>query len=370
MNDPNGLIYHDGLYHLYYQHNPYEPQFGNMSWGHAVSADLKNWEHHPVALSHYDNVMIFSGCTIFDKHNIMGSVHGASVLAIYTEHIGNDEEYTEQICLAVSNDGGYTFDQENRHVILNSDHRDFRDPKVFYYEEGGYYVMAVAKPHDFKVIFFRSNNLLKWTWMSEFHLSRPNEIHWECPDLFALKDEDGNTHWVLSLSGLNYDQDSYGMFYFIGQFDGRQFLPSGDAEWLDFGKDFYAGITFSGMKESVVMMAWCNNWEYAKNPNDQTWRGMMSSPRRLSLKNGKVCHELITNKKPKFSGEVNSQTELNLEQGKLEIVEGHHLKIYDQSGVESQSTHLPFHIKELEIYEDHGIVEIIMNQGHSASYLI
>ena len=368
MNDPNGLIYHKGNYHLYYQHNPYSSNFGNICWGHATSKDLKQWQHHPIALSCYDDVMIFSGCTIFDEMNVLGHSNGPTLVSIYTEHLGNEDEYFEQICLAISDDGGYSFDQDNRQVILKTEYKDFRDPKIFYYQEGGYYVMVIALPLAYTVAIYRSDNLTDWSWMSDFRFGHPEVKHWECPDLFPIQDEDGHIKWIMSMSGVNYDQESWGMFYFVGAFDGAQFTSSGMPHWMDYGTDFYAGITFSGLLEQTIMMAWCNNWKYANEPSDNDWNGIMSSPRMLTFVNDRLRHSLITDIQPTLLSYEEGERGISISQGIVTVSNGNKLEVRSSRTNTIRMVELPFTIQSLALYEDHGIIEIIINQGHSATF--
>ena len=287
MNDPNGLIFHEGLYHLYYQHNPVANVFGNISWGHATSRDLMAWEHHPVALHATNEAMMYSGCVVRDKQD--------QLCAIYTEHEGNTERYRERICLAESKDGGFTFDQDKRAILLEHSSSDFRDPKVFWHEASASWIMCVALPREFTILFYRSTDLQNWQICSEFSSRQARGQFWECPDLFALKNEAGEEVWILGISGENVDGASWGMFYFTGTFDGKTFSAEVGARPLDFGSDFYAGITFEGLQEKV-MIGWCGNWAYANEIETKGWRGMMSSPRKLTFRNGQLCQSLISAK--------------------------------------------------------------------------
>ncbi len=285
MNDPNGLIFHDGLYHLYYQHNPHANEFGNISWGHATSKDLFDWEHHEVALWSTEDFMIYSGCTLIDEDGC--------VCAIYTEHIGDTENYHERICIAKSNDGGFTFDRDNRQILIQREEPDFRDPKVFRYEPEDCWVMCVALPKKYAILFYKSDDLVHWQETGSFTSQYPGGQFWECPDLFPLQDETGAERWILTISGQNVDGKSWGMFYFIGQFDGHTFRTESQSQPFDVGSDFYAGITFEGLPDRV-MIGWCGNWAYAGKLKEQGWSGMMSTPRRLSIKAGILRQEYFT----------------------------------------------------------------------------
>ena len=358
MNDPNGLIYHKGLYHLYYQHNPVANEFGNISWGHATSKDLISWQHHKVALWHDHNLMMYSGCTVVDDDGC--------ICAIYTEHAGAGDVYNERICLAKSWDDGYTFDLQNREVILEHRDPDFRDPKVFWYEAGHHWVMCVSLPKQYTILFYKSDNLYDWELTGQFTNDHFRGRYWECPDLFPLKDDDGSVKWVLTISGQNVDGVTWGMFYFVGDFDGRTFNASGKGESLDWGADFYAGITFEGIEERI-MMGWCGNWAYAGKLNEVSWSGIMASPRRLKLVKGRVLQELISNARIQQLEVRSSYQTLSLE-GVTLMWSDAFVKI-DRS---SSALHFPLentvvefngYLQALEISSDCGIIECVINGG-------
>lgn len=358
MNDPNGLIYHEGLYHLYYQHNPQSNEFGNISWGHATSDNLTHWEHHPVALRCTKAAMIYSGCTVATK--------AGTICAIYTEHIGDTEKYHEQICLAESLDGGFSFDQVSRKVLLQHDNPDFRDPKVFWHDKSNHWIMCVALPKAYTICFYRSEDLLHWTPTGTFTSSYAHGQCWECPDLFPLIDEKGIERWILSLSGENTDGKTWGMFYFIGTFDGLSFISDQQPYPMDYGSDYYAGITFEGLNERI-MLAWSGNWAYAGKLNEPEWSGMMASPRRLTLKNSRIIQTIIS---PKVPYELKASSSLSsLEVGSSHIQwSDHELKI---DRTRSKKRFPPPHtqltysvwIERIQIYEDAEIIEIVINDG-------
>lgn len=298
-NDPNGLVYYEGEYHLFYQYNPYGTTWGRMSWGHAVSKDLMKWEHLPVALSEYldpttgDSTMIFSGTVVVDK-NTSGLCSGKDCLvAIYTSNLHKDNQGLRQHqSLAYSNDRGRSWKRYDKNPILDIQRRDFRDPKVFWFEPEKKWVMALVIPDLFKVRFYESKNLLEWAQLSEFGPAGDTTRIWECPDLYplAVENQPGKTHWVLSLSGGHPQGPKFvGMQYFTGQFDGKNFTPDNPqpaARYIDFGKDFYAGIVFNNIPPEdgrTLMLGWVNNWTYANQIPTTTWRGAMSIPRELSL---------------------------------------------------------------------------------------
>lgn len=283
MNDPNGMVYANGQWHLYYQYNPYGNDWGFMSWGHAVSPDLIHWEEKSVAMTPNQYGDIFSGSAIVDKDNVAGFGAGA-ILAFYTasgEH--------QQQCLAYSTDNGVTYTQyEGNPVIPNTTMPDFRDPKVFYHQESGKYIMALAKGWDYSIDFWGSDNLKNWTKLSDFRIDsgRCNKGQWECPDLIKLPYK-GGEKWVLIVStNPGGPVSGSGTFYFVGDFDGKEFkADSLDYPlWLDTGTDNYAGVTWSNVPDGrTIYIGWMNNWNYAGAVPCSPWRSAMTLPRELTL---------------------------------------------------------------------------------------
>ena len=283
MNDPNGMVYADGVWHLYYQYNPSGNDWGNMSWGHATSTDLIHWTEKPVAMTPNQYGDIFSGSAICDKENVAGFGKNA-ILAFYT---ASGER--QQQCLAYSLDGGITYTQfEGNPIIPNTDMPDFRDPKVFYHEESGKYIMALAKGWDYSVDFWASTNLKNWTKLSEFRTSnqRMNKGQWECPDLIKVPYK-GGEKWVLIVS-LNPGgpASGSGTSYFVGDFDGTNFVAD-DLDyplWIDAGADNYAGVTWSNIPDGrSIYIGWMNNWNYAGAVPCSPWRSAMTLPREITL---------------------------------------------------------------------------------------
>jgi len=294
INDPNGLVFYEGEYHLFYQYNPHGNTWGHMSWGHAVSTDLVQWQHLPVALGEYpdpatgDSTMIFSGTVVVDDNNTSGLCTGSHCLvAVYTSHVHkNGEGLRQHQSLAYSNDRGRTWTRYAKNPILDIGQKDFRDPKIFWYAPRGYWVMALVLPDRYTVQFYKSENLIAWQLLSEFGPAGDTTRIWECPDLFLLPVE-GTTEsrWVVSLSGGHpAGADFVGMQYFVGDFDGTTF-STGQAEplYVNFGKDFYAGIVFNHVAEKTIMMGWANNWAYGGHIPTGVWRGAMALPRELAL---------------------------------------------------------------------------------------
>ena len=214
INDPNGLIFHGGYYHLFFQHNPQENNWGHMSWGHAKSKDLINWEELPVAIPEQPDHAIFSGSAVFDEAN-------NRLVAFYTGH----KESNQSQYVAFSYDGGLTWSGNQK--VLDLEMADFRDPKVFKYQNR--WIMSVAKSKELKISFFESTDLINWNFLSDFHSPEVGEIY-ECPDLFELNDK-----WILLIStNPGGVAGGSGMHYLIGNFDGRVFTPESKAEFLDF----------------------------------------------------------------------------------------------------------------------------------------
>ncbi|MDZ7692472.1 MAG: glycoside hydrolase family 32 protein [Balneolaceae bacterium] len=294
MNDPNGLVYHDGEYHLFYQHNPFGDTWGHMSWGHAVSEDLVHWEHLPVALKEENNVMIFSGSAVVDHKNTsgFGSEDNPPMVAIYTGH-HTDQELQDQR-IAYSTDNGRTWTKYNGNPVLDEGMANFRDPKVFWHDEMEQWIMVVALPTEYKVQLYSSDNLKEWSLLSEFGPSGATGGIWECPDLFELPIEGTDqTKWVLQV-----DLNPGGPFggsgsqYFIGDFDGSSFTQDpeteGETRWVDYGKDFYAVQSYANIPEDDgrrIWISWMNNWQYANDIPTSPWRSAMTTPRSLTLRN-------------------------------------------------------------------------------------
>lgn len=295
-NDPNGLVYHNGEYHLFYQYNPFGTTWGHMSWGHAVSTDLINWEELPVAIGEYqdsttgDSTMIFSGTAVVDFNNTHKlCTEPNCMVAIYTSHLHRDNQGLRQHqSLAYSNDNGRTWARYDKNPILDIERKDFRDPKVLWYPEHEKWVMALVVPDLYKVQLYESKDLLAWNQMSEFGPAGDTLRIWECPDLFELpvEGQPGKTQWVLSLSGSHPAGPTFvGMQYFVGEFDGTKFTSTQTQPlYVDSGKDYYAGIVFNNVKDRTIMLGWVNNWTYANQIPTGKWRGMFSIPRELGLK--------------------------------------------------------------------------------------
>jgi fructan beta-fructosidase len=268
-NDPTGLVYFEGEYHLFFQHNPVGDVWGHMSWGHAISKDLVHWQPLPVALPEENGTMIFTGSAVVDDKNTSGFCNGGKpcLVAVYTGHTPPIQ--TQNI--AYSNDRGRSWTKYARNPVLNLNMSDFRDPDVFWSNEGNCWIMAVSLPNDHKIRFYRSSNLKNWERAGEFGPSGATSGQWECPDFFPLPvdGDERNTRWVLKI-GINPGalQGGSGEQYFVGRFDGTRFInenPASTTLWSDYGKDCYCALTFKNLPpaQGPVMLGWMSNWQYA-----------------------------------------------------------------------------------------------------------
>lgn len=294
MNDPNGMVYFEGEYHLFYQHYPDSNVWGPMHWGHAVSPDMIRWEHLPIALYPDSLGYIFSGSAVIDKNNTsgLGSPDSLAMIAIFTYHDTKGEQSGrndfQSQGLAYSLDKGRTWVKyANNPVLKNPGIRDFRDPKVSWNKDVNKWIMILAAQDH--VTIYSSPNLLDWTLESEFgqNLGAHGGV-WECPDLFPLADKSGNIHWVMLVSiNPGGPQGGSATQYFVGGFDGSEFIPyDTKIRWVDYGADNYAGVTWSNIPEQDgrrLFLGWMSNWQYANNVPTYEWRSAMTIPRELKL---------------------------------------------------------------------------------------
>ena len=285
MNDPNGMVYKDGEYHLYYQYNPYGSKWGNMHWGHAVSRDLIHWQHLDPAIARDTLGHIFSGSSVVDIHNTAGYGKNA-IIALYTS--ASDKNGQIQ-CMAYSTDNGRTFSKYESNPVLTpfDGLRDFRDPKVFWYENGKCWYMIVSA--DKETRFYKSKNLKKWEYVSAFGNGMGQQpCQYECPDFFQLpvNGDPNNMKWVMIMNinpGCLFGGSA--TEYFVGDFDGKKFTcaDAHEAKWMDYGKDHYATVTFSNTGNRVLAMTWMSNWQYADLTPFKQNRGANGLPRELKL---------------------------------------------------------------------------------------
>lgn len=307
MNDPNGMFYYQGEYHLFYQYYPDSNVWGPMHWGHAVSLDLIHWEHLPIAIYPDSLGYIFSGSAVVDWKNTSGFGDAASppIVAIYTYHDPegerNGREDFQYQGIAYSVDKGRTWTKYDQNPVLNNPGiRDFRDPKVTWYEPGKRWIMTLAvKDH---VNFYSSSDLKSWRFESEFgHQLGTHAGVWECPDLFEMNVKGTmQPMWVLLVSiNPGGPQRGSATQYFVGNFDGSSFSVDSNFEkdvqksedveqavWLDYGADNYAGVTWSDVPRldgRRLFLGWMSNWQYAQVVPTNEWRSAMTLPRSLQL---------------------------------------------------------------------------------------
>jgi len=289
MNDPNGMVFYEGEWHLFYQYNTHGNTWGHMSWGHAVSRDLVHWEHLPLALAEENDVMIFSGSAVVDWKNTSGFGKDGKppLVAIYTGHYTKKPLQNQHV--AYSNDRGRTWTKFSGNPVLDVKMADFRDPKVFWHEPTSRWVMTVALARESKVHFYASPDLKQWKYVGEFGGVGAMGGLWECPDLFPLAIEGGGTKWVLIVNiNPGGPAGGSGCQYFVGEFDGARFQADNPATlWADHGADFYAGVSWSDVPKSDgrrVWLGWISNWDYAGKVPTHPWRSAMSVPRELTLR--------------------------------------------------------------------------------------
>ena len=295
MNDPNGLVCYAGEYHLFYQYFPDSTVWGPMHWAHSVSKDMIHWEKLPVALYPDSIGYIFSGSAVIDWKNSsgFGSIQKPPMIAIFTYHDMKREKSGRIDCenqgIAYSLDKGRTWKKyAGNPVLLNPGIKDFRDPKVLWHEATQQWKLVLSA-HD-RVRIYSSKNLKNWVFESEF--GQDAGAHggvWECPDLFPVKIAGTNqSKWVL-LVNMNPGgpNSGSGTQYFVGNFDGHQFQPdSKESCWLDWGRDNYAGVTWSDVPPSDgrrLFIGWMSNWNYAQVVPTHPWRSAMTIPRELKL---------------------------------------------------------------------------------------
>lgn len=318
MNDPNGMLFYNNTYHLFYQYYPDSTVWGPMHWGHATSTDMVHWQHQPVALYPDSLGYIFSGSAVADVNNTsgLGTDGKTPLVAIFTHHDPNGEKngsitYQNQ-SIAYSLDDGKTWTKYAANPVLkNPGIKDFRDPKVSWYEAGKKWIMTLATQD--RITFFSSPNLKDWTRESEWgqHAGAHGGV-WECPDLFPL-DYDGQKVWVLLVS-INPGGPNAGSAtqYFTGQFDGKTFTPyDSTVRWIDYGPDDYAGVTWSNTGNRRIFLGWMSNWLYGTAVPTEQWRSAMTVPRDLSLE--KINGKYFLRSRP--SPELKSITEQADEKG-------------------------------------------------------
>ena len=332
INDPNGLVYYDGEYHLFYQYNPFDNVWGHMSWGHAVSKDLLHWESLPLALSEYTHpsgsggqevakTAIFSGSAVVDKGNKTGLCPTGTkdcMVAIYTGNVTQgDKQLAQHQNLAYSVNRGRTWIPYAKNPVLDLKTKEFRDPNVFWYAPQNKWIMSAVKATEHRVAFYESKNLKDWTLMSHFGQQGDTTKVWECPALMPVPvlDETGSStqsqrKWLLFISAGHPQKGFVGMQYFVGDFDGTTFkvdkenpkpISPAVSNVVDYGKDYYAAIQYNDMPaqhrsdgpDKPIMIGWLNNWEYANKLPTTPFKGAMSIPRQIALKRTPAGLQLV-----------------------------------------------------------------------------
>lgn len=425
MNDPNGMFYKDGVWHLYYQLNPYGSKWQNMTWGHSTSNDLIHWEHQPNAITQNGLGTVFSGSSVIDRHGSAGFGNDA-IIALYTS-----ASTSQMQNLAFSSDNGYTFHNFNGNPILTLE-TEARDPNMFWNDVTKEWNMVLAHALEHEILFFSSNDLKNWTLRSRFGkgLGCQDGV-WECPDLFELPVEGSDLKkWVLIVN-INPGGPFGGSAtqYFIGNFDGYTFTADKSADgtiptkWLDFGKDHYATVSWNNAPDGRrVLIGWMSNWQYAADVPTLQYRSANTLPRDISLfkdDNGdifaickpspelislrgrltkKVNHANISNAVKSFSLPTENRgiCEINLDidatksqqvnlvisnkEGEKVVIEYNpqkHTLLFDRtrSGIIDFSTNFPAITMaptfeksgklSLQIFIDHSSIEIFGNNGKS-----
>lgn len=283
INDPNGLLFYEDTYHLFYQYNPYANVWGHMTWAHAVSEDLIHWVELPTAIPETKDYMIFSGSAVADINNTAGFANNDTqipLVAIYTAHTDTSQKQN----LAYSLDKGLTWHQYNKNPVLDLGKKDFRDPGAFWYSPDQKWIMAVMFPQEHEIKFYSSSNLKEWNFESSFGPAGDTSGVWECPQLMKVPmlEAPGNYKWVLMLSM------NAAMQYFVGDFDGHHFVNENVSTEIlrpDYGPDYYAAIAYNNLPENQnpITIGWINNWNYANDIPVAPWKGAMSLPRKLSV---------------------------------------------------------------------------------------
>ena len=317
MNDPNGLVFFEGEYHLFVQHYPDSNVWGPMHWAHAVSTDLVHWEHLPIALYPDSLGYIFSGSAVVDWNNTSGFGQNGKppLVAMFTLHSMEREKAgrmdVETQGLAYSNDRGRTWTKYAANPVISNPEkdRDFRDPKVVWHEASKRWVVTLAVGDH--VEFWASPDLKNWTYLSDFGKTYGSHGGvWECPDLFPIQSgsaPDSPQKWVLILNiNPGHPNGGSGTQYFVGDFDGKNFVldaafaknvPLGTGIWLDWGKDNYAGVTWSDVPKTDgrrLLIGWMSNWEYANKVPTVAWRNAATLPRELVLQNTAAGYRLAS----------------------------------------------------------------------------
>lgn len=364
MNDPNGMFYHNGNYHLYFQHYPDGNTWGPMHWGHAVSKDMITWEEKPIAIFPDEMGYIFSGGGIVDENNVtgFGEEGDQPVIAMYTYHDMEGEkagklDYQTQ-AIAYSLDEGLTFTKyEGNPVIDNPGIKDFRDPKITWDAQHNKWIMALAAGQ--KIMFYSTLNFKDWTLESDFGegIGGHGGV-WECPDLFPMTvKETGEVKWVLLVS-INPGGPNGGSAtqYFVGDFDGKNFIvdPSFKTEisklntkslWIDYGRDNYAGVSWANVPAKDgrrLFIGWMSNWEYANVVPTEKWRSAMTVARELELHKSQSSYNITS-----LPVEELSKYRTNV-QSKSDIAVQADTELVNSTVIDLASAEIKFNISDLK----------------------
>ncbi|WP_179008698.1 glycoside hydrolase family 32 protein [Winogradskyella forsetii] len=364
MNDPNGMFYKDGYFHLYFQHYPDGNTWGPMHWGHAISTDMVTWKEMPIAIYPDDKGYIFSGSAVVDVNNSSGFSKGGiePVIAMFTYHDMEGEKagkinYQSQ-AIAYSLDEGKTFTKYSGNpVIKNPDIKDFRDPKIVWDSLHDKWLMVLAAGQ--KIMFYSSSNLKDWKLESDFGegIGAHGGV-WECPDFFPMVVQGTDEiKWVLLVS-INPGGPNSGSAtqYFVGDFDGKQFKidPSFEDDlnstehksiWIDYGRDNYAGVTWANIPDSngrKLFMGWMSNWEYANVVPTETWRSSMTVAREIELQKAGASYRLLFHPVKELTNY--RSTKFKKESIAIKSAE----KIIDSKEIDLSSTEINFKISDLK----------------------
>jgi levanase/fructan beta-fructosidase len=364
MNDPNGMFYYNGYYHLYFQHYPNSNVWGPMHWGHAISSDMVTWKEMPIAIFPDDKGYIFSGSAVVDINNTSGFSRGGRppIIVMFTYHNVDAEKsgktnYQSQ-AIAYSLDEGKTFTKYSGNpVIKNPDIKDFRDPKITWDSLHKKWLMVLAAGQ--KIMFYSSSNLKVWKLESDF--GNNTGAHggvWECPDFFPMEVQGTEEiKWVLLVS-INPGGPNGGSAtqYFVGDFDGKQFKidPSFEKDinndehksiWIDYGRDNYAGVTWSNIPDTdgrKLFMGWMSNWDYAQVVPTETWRSAMTIARTIELEKINTSYRLLFQPVKELSNY--SSTKFKKEST---VIKGY-TKIIDSKTINLSSTEINFKISDIK----------------------
>jgi fructan beta-fructosidase len=382
MNDPNGMFYYNGYYHLYFQHYPDSTTWGPMHWGHAISTDMVTWKEQPIAIYPDEKGYIFSGSAVVDVLNTSGFGNRGEqpIIAMFTYHdMGGEKagkvKYQSQ-AIAYSLDEGQTFTKYSENpVIKNPGMKDFRDPKIVWDSINEKWVMVLAAGQ--KIMFYSSSNLKDWKLETDFGNGiGAHEGVWECPDFFPMKVQGTDEiKWVLFVSvGLGGPNGGSATQYFVGDFDGKQFKidPSFEKDlinsehksmWIDYGRDNYAGVTWANIPDTdgrKLFLGWMSNWNYAQEVPTETWRSAMTIAREVELQKIDASYRLL------FQPVRELTTYRSTKYKKESILISGETKLIDSKAIDLSSTEINFKISDLK--ESGFTFKLTNKQGDTLSF--